>query len=110
MRLVGRIESRKDKRVQHQEWGKNILDEVYFKLKRTYVLISTEAFGNPDESDNFLESNKSQKLAQKKSQKNNNHMRNIKSHDNSTLLKCTKVRKFTVLNVLQNIQQIQNSM
>lgn len=54
--------------------GENTLDEVYFTLKRTYALISTEAFGNPGESDNFLESNKSQNLAQKEKK---NHERTI---------------------------------
>lgn len=69
---MGRIESRKDTEyIKNGE--KNILDKVYFKLKRIYVLIYTKAFGNPDESDNFLESNKSQKLAQKKK----NHERTI---------------------------------
>ena len=65
LRLVGRTESRKDREYNIKNGEKNILDEVYFKLKRIYVLIYTKAFGNPNESDNFLESNKSQKLAQK---------------------------------------------
>ena len=38
------------------------------------MLIYTKAFGYPDESDNFLESNKSQKLAQKEKK---NHERTI---------------------------------
>lgn len=63
---MGRIESRKDREYNIKNGEKNILDKVYFKLKRIYVLIYTKAFENPDELDNFLESNKSQKLAQKK--------------------------------------------
>lgn len=44
---------------------KKIVNKAYFKLKRRYVQIYTKAFENLEEWDNFLENNKSQKLAQK---------------------------------------------